>query len=78
MSKARRDGADSGRFIPAKRGALLAFSRSVFRTAVDRQRWWRSPHPLLCGKTPWLASQRAGGAERVRDLLVALKHGGVV
>jgi uncharacterized protein (DUF2384 family) len=60
------------------RAALLAMVREAFATPQDARRWWRTPHPLFNGLTPSAAAKTPPGAERVRDMLVALRFGGVV
>ncbi|WP_395458148.1 antitoxin Xre/MbcA/ParS toxin-binding domain-containing protein [Acidovorax delafieldii] len=40
--------------------------------------WLRRGHAILEGETPLEWAQPWYGAQRVKELLVALKHGGVV
>lgn len=60
------------------RHVMFVWSQSVFETEADRRVWWHRSHPLLDKNTPWSASNSPEGAAKVRDLLVALKHGGLV
>lgn len=38
--------------------------------------WLRRAHPLLDGETPLQAASTSFGAQRVKDILVAIKYGG--
>jgi uncharacterized protein (DUF2384 family) len=60
------------------RRLLLRMLRETFATPTDARHWWRSPHPVLGGAAPSAAARTASGAERVREVLVALRYGGVV
>jgi uncharacterized protein (DUF2384 family) len=57
------------------RADLLELACSVLE-GEDAQRWFDRYHPLL-GASPVEAAQTVSGAARVRELLVAIKHGGV-
>lgn len=63
---------------PAKqpiRDDLRELGCSIFGSD-EAQRWLARLDPLL-GAAPLAASQSASGAERVRELLASIKHGGV-
>lgn len=60
------------------RKELLALLRQTFASPADARRWWVTPHPLLDSQVPCEVAKTASGAERVRDILVALRFGGVV
>ncbi|MCV0438895.1 MAG: MbcA/ParS/Xre antitoxin family protein [Hydrogenophaga sp.] len=45
------------------------------REAAD---WIQRPHPMLEGKTPSDAAATSLGLQRVMEILVAIKYGGVV
>lgn len=40
--------------------------------------WLRRAHPMLDGESPLQAAKTSFGAQRVKDILVAIKYGGVV
>ncbi len=44
----------------------------------DGQNWLKKPHPMLEGETPLQAAKTSFGAQRVKDILNAIKYGGVV
>ena len=49
----------------------------VFASESDGAVWWTTPHPLLNGGAPRDVTGTVGGLDRVRQLLVALRVGGV-
>lgn len=49
----------------------------TFETEAEAMQWLRKPHPLLDGDDPLTAARTSFGAQRVKDILVALRHGGV-
>lgn len=57
---------------------LEGLARSTFETADEAAAWLRRPHPMLDGKSPLECAATSLGAQRVKDVLVAIKHGGVV
>ncbi len=60
------------------RTALMALMRDAFETPKDAEKWWRAPHPMLAGRSPAATARSQRGAERVRDILIAVRFGGVV
>jgi len=50
----------------------------TFDTLEDSKRWLHKAHPLLDGETPLEAAKTSYGAQQVKDILVAIKYGGVV
>ena len=40
--------------------------------------WLRRPHPMLDGESPLESAKTSFGSRRVKDMLVAIKYGGVV
>jgi len=54
---------------------VLDLATQVFGAAA--QPWLDKPHELLDGQTP-AALAVGGGADRVRSILIAIQHGGVV
>lgn len=55
---------------------LLELAQSVFKIE-DASMWMNKPHELLDGATPLdVARSSSTGAERVWELLVAIKYGG--
>lgn len=49
----------------------------VFTSADAALAWLTKPHPLLDGMTPAEAAQSEIGAEKVHNLLMSTKFGGV-
>lgn len=47
----------------------------TFQTKEEAVWWLHTPHPMLEGTTPFLLAQTPAGAERVRQILVAIKYG---
>jgi len=56
---------------------LRRMAEDTFETTADADAWLRRPHPLLDGETPLACAKSAYGALRVKDVLVAIKYGGV-
>lgn len=50
----------------------------TFATDDEAAAWLRRPHPMLEGETPLEAAKTSFGAQRAKDILVAVKYGGVV
>lgn len=57
---------------------LDAMARDTFETHEEAAAWLRQPHPMLDGETPLDCAKSGFGAERVKDILNAVKYGGVV
>lgn len=57
---------------------LRRLSESTFATSVEADEWLRRPHPMLEDESPLECAKSAFGAQRVKDMLVALRYGGVV
>jgi len=57
---------------------LDAMARDTFETDEEAAAWLRQPHPMLDGETPLGCAKSSFGAERVKDILNAVKYGGVV
>lgn len=57
---------------------LDAMARDTFETDEEAAAWLRQPHPMLDGETPLDCAKSSFGAERVKDILNAIKYGGVV
>lgn len=53
-------------------------ARDVFATDEDVTGWLHKPHPMLDDQTPLEAAKTSFGAERVKELLTAMKWGGVL
>ena len=56
---------------------LDAMARDTFETDEEAAAWLRQPHPMLDGEPPLDCAKSGFGAERVRDILNAVKYGGV-
>jgi putative toxin-antitoxin system antitoxin component (TIGR02293 family) len=57
---------------------LDAMARDTFETTEEAAAWLRQAHPMLDGEKPLDCAKSGFGAERVKDILNALKYGGVV
>lgn len=55
--------------------ALRELALRVWENAADAEEFLTTPHGLLDGQTPLAASRTANGAERVREILLALEYG---
>jgi putative toxin-antitoxin system antitoxin component (TIGR02293 family) len=55
---------------------LKALAIDVFKSEEAAHDWLARPHPIL-GDSPSAAAATPAGAQRVRDVLVMLKYGGV-
>lgn len=49
----------------------------TFETEDEARNWLRKPHPMLEGDVPLSAAKTSYGAQRVKDILTAVKYGGV-
>lgn len=57
---------------------LDRMAADTFESEAESARWLRRPHPMLDGETPLAAAKTSFGAQQVKDILVAVKYGGVV
>jgi putative toxin-antitoxin system antitoxin component (TIGR02293 family) len=57
---------------------LDEMASDTFETEEDAANWLRRPHPMLDGESPLEATKTSFGAQRAKDILVAVKYGGVV
>ena len=57
---------------------LDQMASDTFETDEESSQWLRRPHPMLEGETPLQAAKTSFGAQRVKDILLAIKYGGVV
>jgi putative toxin-antitoxin system antitoxin component (TIGR02293 family) len=57
---------------------LEAMAQDTFASEDDALAWLRRPHPLLGGDSPLVASATSFGVSQVKEILVAIKYGGVV
>lgn len=57
---------------------LEALAGDVFTSPEGAEAWLRKPHPMLDGQTPLDVATSHEGFQRVKDLLVNIKFGGVV
>jgi putative toxin-antitoxin system antitoxin component (TIGR02293 family) len=56
---------------------LAQLAEDIFETGEQASQWMRRPHPMLEGDSPLACAGSAYGAQRVRELLNAIKYGGV-
>ncbi|MFH7040783.1 HAD domain-containing protein [Paucibacter sp. JuS9] len=64
-------------FQVVRSGDLHELASNVFETVDEAEAWLRRPHPLLDGQAPLEVAATAAGKQRVIDMLVAIKFGGV-
>ena len=57
---------------------LDQMASDTFATEEDAANWLRRAHPMLDGESPLEATKTSFGAQRAKDILVAVKYGGVV
>lgn len=57
---------------------LSEMAKETFETTDEAWQWLRRPHPMLEGETPLECAKSAYGGQRVKDMLLAIKYGGVV
>lgn len=57
---------------------LDQMAADTFEAEAEASQWLRKPHPMLDGETPLEAAKTSYGAQRVKDILLAIKYGGVV
>ena len=50
----------------------------TFESEEEASVWLRTRHPMLDGETPLECARSSYGTQRVKDILVALRYGGVV
>lgn len=56
----------------------IEFAATVFLSEEDIRRFMTTPHPILEDRTPTEMCQTSTGLQRVQDLLLGIKFGGVV
>lgn len=57
---------------------LKDIANDTFESEDTALGWLRRPHPMLDGESPLESAKTSFGSRRVKDILVAIKHGGVV
>ena len=57
---------------------LDAMASDTFESEEDAANWLRRPHAMLDGESPLEATKTSYGAQRAKDILVAVKYGGAV
>jgi putative toxin-antitoxin system antitoxin component (TIGR02293 family) len=57
---------------------LDRMAADTFEQEAEASQWLRKPHPMLEGETPLEAAKTSYGAQRVKDILLAIKYGGAV
>lgn len=57
---------------------LGQMAADTFETEDEASAWLRRPHPVLEGDSPLEAAKTSFGAQRVKDILIAIRYGGVV
>lgn len=56
----------------------IEVAETVFQSEEDIRRFMTTSHPMLEGRTPMDMCQTSTGMQRVQDLLLGIKFGGVV
>lgn len=57
---------------------LGQMAADTFETEDEASTWLRQPHPMLDGDSPLELAKTSYGAQRVKDILIAVRYGGVV
>jgi putative toxin-antitoxin system antitoxin component (TIGR02293 family) len=57
---------------------LDQIAHDTFETAAEASAWLKRAHPSLDGETPLECAKSSYGAQRVKDVLLAIKYGGVL
>lgn len=57
---------------------LEELANDTFETEEAALGWLRRPHPMLDNERPLEAAKTSFGAQRVKDILIAIQYGGVV
>lgn len=57
---------------------LDEMASDTFASDEDAANWLRRAHPMLDGESPLEATKTSFGAQRAKDILLAVKYGGVV
>ena len=57
---------------------LDQMASDTFASDEEAASWLRRAHPMLDGESPLEATKTSFGAQRAKDILVAVKYGGVV
>lgn len=57
---------------------LKEMANDTFESEAAALGWLRRPHPMLDGESPLESAKTSFGSSRVKDILVSIKHGGVV
>jgi putative toxin-antitoxin system antitoxin component (TIGR02293 family) len=57
---------------------LDSLAKETFETAAEAAGWMRQSHPMLGGESPLGCAKSGFGTQRVKDILVAIRYGGVV
>lgn len=56
---------------------LDQLATETFETEDEARQWLRKPHPMLEDEAPLSAAKTAYGTQRVKDILAAIRYGGV-
>ena len=56
---------------------LDRLAQEAFDSLEEAAEWMCRPHPMLDGEAPRDCAKSSSGAQRVKDILVAIKFGGV-
>ena len=56
---------------------LDEIANDTFESEESALGWLRRPHPMLEGESPLQAAKTSFGAQRVKDILIGIKYGGV-
>lgn len=57
---------------------LGQMAADTFETEDEASAWLRQPHPMLDGDSPLELAKTSYGTQRVKDILMAIRYGGVV
>jgi len=57
---------------------LDQMATATFESDREAMRWLHAPHPMLDGESPLVVAKTSFGAQRGKDILVAIQRGGVL
>ena len=57
---------------------LEDIANDTFESEDAALTWLRKPHPMLDGESPLESAKTSFGSRRVKDILIAIKYGGIV
>ena len=62
----------------SKNADIEQLANEVFASETEAWTWLNSPHPMFDDRSPLRAAEIPTGADRVKEILLSIKHGGAV